>query len=288
MTDQRHAPDEHGVSLAQLAADDALLDALAAGEPGEPGAEDDAAARLLAAWHADLSAAIAEPAAELAAEAPASLAERRVRRFGPVRKAVAGIAAAVVIASGLAIGAHGARPGNPLFPITEVVYRQQAEARSAEHAIAQATAALDAGEAAAARRLLGVAAGHLAKIDDEQVRARLQGEIDALQRRLETRAAGPTPGPTGGPFAPGPTTRPPAKPAPSGTGKPAGGGSTGGGSTGGGSSGGGSDSGGGSSGGSTGGGSEGGGLPLPLPLPSLPLPTLPPILPSILGAPPGD
>ncbi|MGN9910339.1 anti-sigma-D factor RsdA [Phytohabitans sp. LJ34] len=263
MTDRGKA--EQPVSVAQIAADDRLLDALGRGEPVDDDLATDPAAAMLAAWRADLDADevfLDEPvsAPPLPAGDP-----RRKRRLV---QAILGAAAAAVFAVGLAITAHQAQPGSVLWPVSKVVYPQRAEVKAAEKAIADAREALAEGRPADARSLLATAAEHIARIDDRDTAARLRAEVDALLSTLNAATAPPpaatTPAPGTSTPPPSPRTSPPGssggtKPAP----PPEGGDPAPEPST-----------------------SSGGllpDLPLPtplLPLPPLPLPTLPPILPG--------
>jgi Anti-sigma-D factor RsdA to sigma factor binding region len=269
MTDRGRG--EQPVSVAQIAADDRLLDALGRGAPVDGDLAADPAATMLAAWRADLDddawdapledveLSPVSPAAPLPAGDP-----RRKRRLV---QAILGAAAAAVVTVGLGVSAHQAEPGSVLWPVSKVVYPQRAEVKAAEKAIADARKALAEGRPADARASLTTAAEHIARIDDRATAARLRAEVDALLRDLTAPAVAPPPTPA----PPAPSTSPPApgssqspggsgaKPVPPPEdGAPAPEPSE----------------------------SSGGGLlPLPLPtpllpLPPLPLPTLPPILPG--------
>jgi hypothetical protein len=288
---------EQPVSVAQIAADDRMLDALGRGAPVDGDLAADPAATMLAAWRADLDDSSEAPPADgdawdasldggtwdtasldghasdaaridRDAEEPAPLPAGDPRRKRRLVQAILGAAAAAVVAVGFAVTAHQAQPGSVLWPVSKVVYPERAEVKAAEKAIADARAALADGRPADARALLATAAEHIARIDDPDTAARLRAEVDALLQTLNTAVAPPPP-PTP---APGTSTAPPppgtsesAPPGGSGTKPkppPEGGAPQPKPSQ--------------SSGG-------GGILPLPtplLPLPSLPLPTLPPILPG--------
>lgn len=258
---------EQPVSVAQIAADDRLLDALGRGEPIEDDLATDPAAAMLAAWRDDLDLSWDE-AVDDAPEEPAPLPAGDPQRKRRLVQAILGAAAAAVFALGLAITAHQAEPGSVLWPVSKVVYPQRAEVKAAEKAIADARAALAEGRPADARSLLATAAEHIARIDDRGTAERLRAEVDALLSTLDATTAPP---PAAATPAPGTSTPPPAP----GTSQP------------------------GSSGGTKPAPPPEGGdpapepskssggllpdLPLPtplLPLPPLPLPTLPPILPG--------
>ncbi|MDQ7904406.1 anti-sigma-D factor RsdA [Phytohabitans sp. ZYX-F-186] len=268
MSDQRGKADQP-VSVAQIAADDRLLDALGRGEPLDADLAADPAAAMLAAWRDDLAeeAGDGDLWDDLDDE-PAPLPAGDPARKRRLVQAILGAAAAAVVAMGLAVSAHQAQPGSVLWPVSKVVYPQRAEVKAAEKAIADAATALAEGRNADAQALLTKAGAHIARIDDEATAARLRGEVEALQRVLNAATAPPPPAVTPTP-APAPTAPPPpraSRPAPGGSpgAKPApppeGGAPS-----------------------PTPSNPGGGLLPRPpplLPLPPIQLPTLPPILPG--------
>ncbi|NUT37565.1 MAG: hypothetical protein HOV79_31360, partial [Hamadaea sp.] len=125
---QGHFPDADPVDPDQLARDDALLDALGAGEPGP--ADDDLAV-MFSAWQTAVSTDLPDaPVSVAPAPAPAPAPRRRAR---PLAKLVAALAGAVVVLGGsLTAAAGGAGPGSPLWPITKIVYADRADSRAAE------------------------------------------------------------------------------------------------------------------------------------------------------------
>ncbi|WP_433218056.1 hypothetical protein ACQP00_11430 [Dactylosporangium sp. CS-047395] len=306
---------EPPVDLATVRADDALLDALARGERAVVDADvdvdaADALAGLFADWHADLSADLPPftldddatvsldslpDVPELRAAAPvADLPDvpgpARRRRFGGsgerrpgsgLRRTFAAVAAGIVILAGLALGAERSGPNGPLWPLTQVLYPEQAHARAAEQAIAEAADAIAAGRFDDARRLLDTATGEANQVDNAGTRQRLLDQIADLRAQLPpaappaassapaTAPQAPTTAPTEAAPTPGPTT---------GGGNPGGGATTGGGN---------------GNGGGNGDGGGGGqvipGLPTqivptnPLPLPTQILPTTIPGLPLPTG-----
>lgn len=221
-------PDE-----ATLARDDELLDALASGVklPGE-----DTLAMALFMWREDLTA----PPKAVAAER----ARRRKRR---ITWSIAVGLAAVFGAGAAATAAYYAEPGNPLFPVTERVFTQQASTASAETAktrIADAQKAVDENHLPEAKDLLDEAEKLIDKVTSLLEKQALVTELQRVRDLLNTALTGvpvPTPAPTGGP-----------RPTPS--------------------------PGGGVPGATPSPGKSGGGLPLPLPLPTI---SLPPLLPSL-------
>lgn len=232
--------------LPTIAADDALLDAL--GQGSLP-ADADPVAEMLAAWRADLSPDDLDAAED--PPAPPTVVVLPPRRLTRI---VMGAAAGAILLTGLGVATYQSEPGGPLWPITEVVYPQQAEIRAAENAIALARVALAAGRRDEAARQLDEAEAHVARVEDEPAAQRLRDDIDALRRQLgaaspSVPAPAPTPTPQPAPtVSPGTAGKPgaptgPASPSPSPESS-----------------------------------SQPGLRPLPSLLPSLPLPTLPPLL----------
>ncbi|WP_426511336.1 hypothetical protein ACPPVO_12350 [Dactylosporangium sp. McL0621] len=130
---------------------------------------------------------------------------RRRRRPGAgLRRTFAAVAAALVILAGLAVGAERSGPNGPLWPLTQVLYPEQAHARAAEQAIAEAADAIAAGRYDDARRLLDTAANEAAQVDNPGTRQRLLDRIADLRSQLPPPApAAATPSATS---APPPTT----------------------------------------------------------------------------------
>jgi hypothetical protein len=272
--------EDRPAELSAIAADDALLDALGRGEPA---ADDDRLAGLLAAWRADLdddlpgefelpddldldetaelparvSLVKATAAAEVATVTPIRRPRKRMRRFA------VGIAAGAVLIAGVGIGANRAGPDSPLWPVAQALYPEHAEVRLAEHRIGLARAAVADGRYADARQWLARASASVDRIRDQRTAQRLRAEIEELRRSLPPEQ--PVTGPSAGTDpSPGSTPAPTAPPAP----PPGGGGDPGGGQPGGGDP----------------GGDPGGGVPnLPIPVPTVPIPvpTVPPVVPTV-------
>jgi hypothetical protein len=205
--------------LSQIAADDALLDALGRGEPAPDG---DELAGLLQAWRADLDH-------ELDARQPLvgellDAATNRPIELRPHRrhsKLLTGIAAAILVFGGLAAGASQAGPDSPLWPITKAMYPEQADTRSAERAISNARAAIEADQFDEAGHQLDIASGYVGQLHNGDDKKRLTGQIDELRALIaaHTVPAPPAPGtgpsavPGGTPDVPnGPTQQPGAPP----------------------------------------------------------------------------
>jgi len=276
MTDDRYGA-EPRADLATVTSDDALLTALSQGyQPGEA----DEVTALLAAWRADLfdgepfdnDLADHEPADDEPVghdadpPVPVVVPIRKVRR---IPRLVMAAAAVLVVGGGLTLAAaSGAKPDSPLWPITRVVFPQQADVAAAQHVVDLARAAAVQGRPADAGRLADDAEALIAKIRSPQDAQRLRTELDEVRRLIAGSPTGqPSLGPTTGPRAPAGTPAP--NPGASGAAVPGGGPGAGPGT------------------GPGGGGGQppGPGLPLPS-LPGLPLPTLPitlPPLPPLLG-----
>lgn len=214
MTDKPSISGERSSDLAVLAADTLLLDALG---QGEPATADDEVASLLAAWRADLATAESDPAAadlEVARLVTAAADPAGRGRAHRVARWVSGAAAAVLLAAGgLVVGAGHATPGNPLWPITRVMYPEHADKVAAEHSLASARRAAAEGRVDDARRLLAQAEILIARLSDPGRAQRLRADLKSVQGMLPATAphtpapvtpATPTPartGPAGGPAA---------------------------------------------------------------------------------------
>jgi anti-sigma-D factor RsdA-like protein len=245
---RKPSPRPRPVTLDQARADDLLLDALGRGEAAPA---DDEIGALLASWRAELDG---EPAT-----APAP---RRTWSGWRVRL-VAAAALVTVATAGTSLAAANAGPDSPLWPVTQIVNPDRADALTAQATLDQARRAVTEGRQADARRLLDAAADQIARVRDPGTAQRLRAELDALRRTL----SGAVPGVATSPPVVGPAPGAPNV-APSGGGTAPGGGGTA--------------PGGGPATGGTGGGGTGGGGPVPTIVPSLPLPSILPSLPPIL------
>ncbi len=185
MTTRIPSDGEHGapMDLTTLHEDDLLLDQLGRGEEPMNGGT---VAATLSQWRAALPEA-GPPDDRLLAAAVAA-----VRRARPTGRWVRGstiAATALVLAFGaVTAAAEHAGPGSPLWPVTQLLFHDQAEARSAVDAaaltIAEARAAIDDGRFGQAARLLDDAAVLVERIDDRATAQRLSAEIAALRARL--------------------------------------------------------------------------------------------------------
>jgi hypothetical protein len=186
MSESKRPGDEQPMDPATIVADDLLLDALAGGDA----ADGDELATMLAAWRAEVSAggpSIGD--AELVKAVitsgreprPFGVAPRlRARRWLP--RAAALVVAALVV--GVAVGSSHAGPTSPLWPLTKVMYPQQAEVSAVEYAIEGARTAYMAGRYDEARRLVVEADDHIRRISAPTVAAGLRADLDTVLRDL--------------------------------------------------------------------------------------------------------
>lgn len=173
--------------LAGIHADDALIDAVHGRRPGDDGSDGDREiGELLAAWRGQVDAT---PVPELVSldEAVAAVEagrRERDRAQGPrslLRRVPLVAAAALgVIALGLGAGAHQSQPGDPLWPVTEVVFSEHAEqvenATEAETKIDRARTAVDQRDYDQARTLL------------QEADQNIEGADEGARTDLQTRA----------------------------------------------------------------------------------------------------
>lgn len=184
--------DEHGrpVDMTTLREDDLLLDLLGRGE--EP-AGGDTLTSTLAGWRATLpTGGPDEPVdEELLAAALAAVRVPRIDRT--VRRSVAVSVAAVLAFGSVAAATEHAGPGNPVWPLIQLVFHHPDQAREATHAaddsVSAARAAMDGGRYDQASRLLDEAAASVARIGGGSDADRLREEIAALRARIPAQGA---------------------------------------------------------------------------------------------------
>lgn len=205
--------DEVRPDAAALAEDDLLLDRLGRGEAPS----DDTAAVLLSEWRSALPDG--EPPDEALVAAATAAAERshRPARWG--RRAAVLAATTVLLGGGVAAAAEQARPGNPLWPVTEWLYPDLAGSRSAAATagavVADARAAIEAGRTGDAMRLLEHAGSLADRVTEQGERDRLLSDIAALRARVTTPSTSLPPVPAKVPAdvatepVPSETTQPP-------------------------------------------------------------------------------
>jgi hypothetical protein len=209
--------DEHGrpVDMTTLREDDLLLDLLGRGEEPTGG---DTLTSTLARWRATLPTGDPDEPVDEELLAAARAAVRGPRRIGrTVRRSVAVSVAAVLAFGSVAAAAEHAGPGNPLWPLIQLVFHHPDQAREAMHtadgSVSAARAAIDGGRYDQASRLLDEAAASVARIGGGSDADRLREEIAALRARIPAQGAHVT-----GTSAVPPTRTP--SPAPSSGGSP--------------------------------------------------------------------
>ncbi|SDE89794.1 anti-sigma-D factor RsdA [Pseudonocardia oroxyli] len=199
------------LDLVAVQADDELISALAAGmtvsAPGRHGYDaDDKVVAMLAAWKAevdddpipqlmDLDTAVAA----IESGSPAARPSSRRRHLIPL----AGAAALLVFSiAGVSIGAQSADPGDALFPVTQVLYKDAANSKVAkvevQQRIQQVNAKLASGDTVGAQQDLAALAPLLEQIRPEEGRTYLASE----QTFLAAKAAETPPGVPVDPQAP--------------------------------------------------------------------------------------
>ena len=180
--------------ISQIAADDALLDALGHGEPAPDG---DELATMLHAWRADLDAHLdaGQPLVGELLEGRAEPPDRAQTRRRASRL-LTGIAAAILVFGGLAAGASQAGPDSPLWPLTKVMY-PSGRHPGAEQAISRARARLAANRLDEAKHQLDVASALVGRLRDQMTSvgtdqiAQLRQLLAARTRRRRGDAVGP-------------------------------------------------------------------------------------------------
>lgn len=199
------------LDLVAVQADDELINALAAGmtvsAPGRHGYDaDDKVVAMLAAWKAevadepipqlvDLDTAVAAIESGSSAKRPSS----RRRHLIPL----AGAAALLVFSiAGVSIGAQSADPGDTLFPVTQVLYKEAADSKVAkaevQTRIQQVNAKLRSGDTVGAQQDLAALAPLMEQIRPEEGKTYLASE----QTFLAAKAAETPPGVPVDPQAP--------------------------------------------------------------------------------------
>ncbi|GAA4548141.1 anti-sigma-D factor RsdA [Pseudonocardia xishanensis] len=193
------------LDLVAVQADDELINALSAGmtvsAPGRHGYDaDDKVVAMLAAWKAEVDA---EPLPQLldldtAVAAVESGSPRKVSNRRRHLIPLAGAAALLVFSiAGVSIGAQGADPGDALFPVTQVLYKDAANSKVAaaevKSKIQQVNAKLASGDAAGAQQDLAALAPLLEQVRPEEGKTYLAAEQTFLQQKaVETPQGVPT------------------------------------------------------------------------------------------------
>ncbi|TQC41606.1 type IV secretion protein Rhs, partial [Rhodococcus sp. WS4] len=205
--------DDAPVDVAAVRRDDALIDAIAGGDPvATDSPEQDQLALLLTNWRADI-VATPMPTGPLLDDVIAAIdasdarsarnaARGKLRLLRPIAGAAAAIA---VVMGGATIFSYNAAPGDPLWSVKSVVFSQQADSTVAQidttSQLQEAERLIAAGDAEAAKNLLEGAADRAGGIRDADMR----NELDVWRAKLaaEVEKIAPTTPPT---TTPGTTT----------------------------------------------------------------------------------
>ncbi|GAA1877411.1 hypothetical protein GCM10009836_68530 [Pseudonocardia ailaonensis] len=186
---------EEPLDLVAVQADDELINALAAGmtvsAPGNSGYDaDDRVAAMLAAWKAEVDA---DPIPELVDldTAVAAVESGSPRRASNRRRhliPLAGAAALLVFSiGGVSIGAHGAEPGDALFGVTQVLYKDAANSRVAAAEVKQriqtVNEKLQRGDSAGAQADIVAMAPLLEQVRPEEGKTYLAAEQTFLAKK---------------------------------------------------------------------------------------------------------
>ncbi|MFB9447592.1 hypothetical protein Dvina_12040 [Dactylosporangium vinaceum] len=134
--------------------------------------------------------------------------ERGARPGAGLRRAFMAVAAGIVVLAGLAIGAQHSGPDSPLWPLTEVLYPEQAHARAAEQAIAEAEQSIATAHYDDARHHLDVATTEANQVDNAGTRQRLLDRITDLREQIPATLPPPEVSPAPPSTQPAPTAQP--------------------------------------------------------------------------------
>lgn len=183
--------------LAALHADEELINALAAGRSAPVSGRaynDDRLVGMLQAWRAEVDA---EPIRPLITVEQASAAIRKSRIAGRRRVLVPVASAAAVLAvmlSGLVIGAHDARPGDPLWAVSKVLYQERAASVEAavdvQTKLQKARQAMADGRTDDARKELDAAGSGLTGVRSDEGKDTLASQQQDLATKLSSAPAG--------------------------------------------------------------------------------------------------
>lgn len=201
------------VDMAQVRADEALIDALAgANRIPDPDPLDERLASLLLSWRDDVTSEAPRQVVDLetAVAAVRNAPRPPVRRqlFGPLAAA----AAVLVIAfTGIGLAARSAVPGTPLFGVTKVLYADKAKSVEAAAAVRTkldvASQALASGQVDEAEAAIVQAQEKLPVVAAEDGQGDLVAQTEQLMAQLEQLTPIPqTPTPISTPSVPVATT----------------------------------------------------------------------------------
>jgi len=211
--DERHRTSDRApspVSWATVQADDAFVEDV---REEAPSLVEDHLTRLLLSWKRDIDGTPLPRQPDLAAAEAALTVSSGMRGRRRLLTPLAAAATAVGIAlSGVALVAHDAQPGDPLWGVTKVVYSDHAQsvaaAYQAQAELQLAERALAAGSPDGARTALDRVSDALLSVRDEARRA----ELTALYSSLTAQLVPPSP-PQPPPPPPVPTRAPTTNPA---------------------------------------------------------------------------
>lgn len=213
---QAQDEDDEAPEVADVLADDRLVETVGSGELTAADACDEVVA-LLVAWrdHVDAGAVPLHPDLD-EAEVALRAATRGARWRVPLRvlSPVAAAAAAVVVAlTGIGWAAHQSTPGEPLWGVSQTLFaghsRSVQAAANASAALTEAESAMASGTPDRARTALQRAAADLGAVGTDEGRQNLENRHAELQARLDGVT---TPAPAPPPVAPAPAVAPPAPP----------------------------------------------------------------------------
>ncbi|MCE7005833.1 hypothetical protein LWC34_23820 [Kibdelosporangium philippinense] len=184
---------EEADDLAQVRADDALLDALAAKTNGDADSVDFDDAQLnalLLAWRQDVDSVPVPEIVDTKTAVATVTAARSARRRRP-RMLVPLAAAAAVLAvafAGVGMAARGAEPGDALWELSKVLYADHARsveaAKSVRTDLNDAQQALEQGKINEAKDALAAAGSELPNVSSEDGKDVLKAEHESLLEQL--------------------------------------------------------------------------------------------------------
>ncbi|ONI73408.1 hypothetical protein ALI144C_46770 [Actinosynnema sp. ALI-1.44] len=189
---------EEAEDLAQIRADDELLDALAAkiDDAGSVDFDDEQLNALLLAWRQDVDSVPVPEIVDTKTAVATVTAARSARRRRP-RMLVPVAAAAAVLAiafAGVGMAARDAVPGDPLWGLSKVLYADHARsveaAKSVRTDLNDAQQALEQGRVNEAKDRLDAAGTALSNVSNEDGKDVLKAKHESL---LEQLTMGPAP-----------------------------------------------------------------------------------------------
>ncbi|RVW11515.1 hypothetical protein EGT67_03675 [Prescottella agglutinans] len=201
------------VDVSAVRRDDALIDAIAGGDPvATDSPEEYQVAALLSNWRTEILAQPmpAEPDLddivervhrELEAQGSLSTRTRSGRSQLRLLRPIAAAAAVVAIAmGGMTIFSYNAEPGDPLWGVKQVVFTERAASTVAKidttSNLEEAERLIASGDTAGAKAKLDSAAARTGDVNEASTRDELNGWRDRLLTQLEKTVPPPPPPPT--------------------------------------------------------------------------------------------